>query len=608
MKNIMLGYDANGRPLYLTPEMRRETHMHVIGGSGLGKSKCLEQVIRQDILAGHGICLVDWHGPLYKSVLDWCAYHHIGLNGDRRSLILIDPTQDDFVMPLNFFTRRGLDVSTQVSRRIAATVRVWGQTSTDGTPTLERICTQLFTFAVEHNESLVNAAHLLDFHRPELRDLAINKTADSRIRSQWTALQQIKTLREWTDQTMSTENRLNRFLGSRTVKRFLGLTDRCLSIREAMDRGAIVLVNLGDTDFLSRDQARLFGALLLNEFFEAAMQRANALEAGERARPFSLTLDEFQEYVTHDLAAMLDQVRKGGLQMTLAHQHLGHFVDDPRLAKSVTTNVRIRVVFGGLGYDDACIMANEMFLPDLNQRQIKKAIFHTTHTFEEQTRTVRSSSTSRSRGTGRGNGSTWSSGAGSGSGSGRGQASGTVSPVEGWFDAPDTTRITTTSSDFTSSSDFSTRSDGGSRNESEFESDGEGCGETVVPVWVPIPKRELMSESEWTREEKLSKVAELLVGQMPRHCYIKLNREKTQPLMVPFIRERLLRPERLLQYVQAANRQQGALLGSDVDRLLIQREQEFLEQARSLLPLQTEIRPGREVPLKRRTRHGQQQT
>jgi hypothetical protein len=47
--------------------------------------------------------------------------------------------------------------------------------------------------------------------------------------------------------------------------------------------------------------------------------------------------------MTDDLAAMLDQVRKGGLHLVMAHQHFGHFEENPALKKSILTNARIRV-------------------------------------------------------------------------------------------------------------------------------------------------------------------------------------------------------------------------------------------------------------------------
>ena len=59
---MVLGLNANGTPIELSPEMRKRTHFHVIGGSGTGKSKFLEWMISRDIRAGRGLCLIDWHG------------------------------------------------------------------------------------------------------------------------------------------------------------------------------------------------------------------------------------------------------------------------------------------------------------------------------------------------------------------------------------------------------------------------------------------------------------------------------------------------------------------------------------------------------------------
>src|SRR2546423_786078 len=125
MKSIELGRDANGESVYLTPEMRQTTHMHAIGGSGTGKSKLLESVIRQDIRNGQGLCLIDWHGTLYKDVVRYCAYFDIGVN-DARDIILINPSKSDFVTGFNPFMNQGDDISVQVNNRITATIKPWG--------------------------------------------------------------------------------------------------------------------------------------------------------------------------------------------------------------------------------------------------------------------------------------------------------------------------------------------------------------------------------------------------------------------------------------------------------------------------------------------------
>jgi hypothetical protein len=124
-----------------------------------------------------------------------------------------------------------------------------------------------------------------------------------------------------------------------------------------------------------------------------------------------------------------------------------------------------------------------------------------------------------------------------------------------------------------SSSDFSSES------ESQGESYSESTGESEVPVWVPIPVQELTTESEWTREEKVSKVVEMLKYQQERHCFIKLDTEPTQPLRIPFVREYSQSDKTLLEYEEAVFQAQGALNGPDVDTLLEQNEKRFLASA-----------------------------
>ncbi|MDQ3819436.1 MAG: hypothetical protein M3362_17405, partial [Acidobacteriota bacterium] len=423
METIPIGLNPAGQPVFITPEMRRTTHMHVIGGSGTGKSKFLEWLIQRDIREGNGLCLIDWHGTLYDEVIRYCAQFDVGLDKDWRRLILMNPSQPDYVTGFNPFMNQGVDVSVQVRNRIDATIRPWGITDTNQMPTFESVMRALYTFAVEHRETLPNAVHLLDYERAELREYALKVVQDPEGRRQLRRLSETKTLRDWKELVLSTDNRLGRFLGSTTVRRFMGLREGNLDLLEAMNQGAIVLVNLGSSGYLDRESARVFASLLLNEFFETTMQRARQGSYDETPETYSLYLDEFQEYITDDIAGMLDQVRKGGLHMVLAHQHLGHMADNPKLLKSILTNARLRAVFGGLDYEDATVLANEMFLPDLNTRQIKKAYYHTIHLYNEQRREVYSAS----KGEGTSEGTNWSRGQASSTMQGKGSSFGSGS-------------------------------------------------------------------------------------------------------------------------------------------------------------------------------------
>src|SRR5258708_10950049 len=72
---------------------------------------------------------------------------------------------------------------------------------------------------------------------------------------------------------------------------------------------------------------------------------------------------------------MLDQVRKFGLFTVLAHQRFGQL--DENLIDAVLTNCRIKAVFGGLPYESAKLMAQEMFIGELDPMKIKVAIEQT---------------------------------------------------------------------------------------------------------------------------------------------------------------------------------------------------------------------------------------
>src|SRR5439155_11776714 len=72
------------------------THLHLVGASGYGKSKLLEGIARQIILALDGqprsLVLLDPHGVVIEAILRWIATYEI----DRyRTIHVIDPASDN---------------------------------------------------------------------------------------------------------------------------------------------------------------------------------------------------------------------------------------------------------------------------------------------------------------------------------------------------------------------------------------------------------------------------------------------------------------------------------------------------------------------------------
>src|SRR5574341_391014 len=87
---------------YCIPVSARHTHCYCIGTTGQGKSKFLESLLVQDILAGRGCGLVDPHTDLARDTLAHLAAVGIFRNPqafDR--VIYFYPTRADYVIPFN---------------------------------------------------------------------------------------------------------------------------------------------------------------------------------------------------------------------------------------------------------------------------------------------------------------------------------------------------------------------------------------------------------------------------------------------------------------------------------------------------------------------------
>lgn len=83
----------------------RDKHLYVCGGTGTGKSKFLENLIRQDIRnwskSKCGVLVLDPHGALYGNLLNWLAW-----TGFDRPIIPIDLRQDEWVVSYNLLRQR----------------------------------------------------------------------------------------------------------------------------------------------------------------------------------------------------------------------------------------------------------------------------------------------------------------------------------------------------------------------------------------------------------------------------------------------------------------------------------------------------------------------
>jgi len=583
MNPLFLGYDAAGRRIRLTSDDRK-THMHVIGSSGSGKSKFLEWMIRGDLRNRQGFCLIDPHGTLYNDVLRYCAHDLLD-----REIILLNLAESNSIIGFNPFQRApDGEVSVQVDRRIAATMRAWDVRTTDQTPTLERTLRLIYTVMIEGNLGLRDLRHLINYEAREIRSHLLERLQSELIQQEWQELLPLGR-KEWQSEILSAKNRLFRLLTSDTLARFMGLPGISLNLDEIIEQGKVLLVNLATSDTFSSDNARVFGALLVNQFFEAAKRREKD-ERGRDPKPYYLYIDEFQNFVTLDIGDMLDQVRKRGLFTILAHQRFGQLgkdKDDQNLAEAVLINCRIKAVFGGLTVETAKLMAQELFIAKLDPKKIKAAIYQTKFWPQYSRDKVYTKGSSRASSSG------FAESVASGSSSSR--AAGEFFQPTDWL-GPESVGTSTSRGYGSSEMSGSSSSYSDSSSESESEAD--------IPIFIPVPFQELSSVQYYTPEEQLMELTAALKEQFDRHCFIKILQQETQPMLVPFVKEMFTTANGRRLYEEKLLKKAHALPSVEVDRLLEAREHALLKEITSTAndsspPIEIKIPTGKPKVRKR---------
>ncbi|MGO8754653.1 MAG: type IV secretory system conjugative DNA transfer family protein [Gallionellaceae bacterium] len=364
-----VGTTRRGKTLTLSAE-ERSRHVHIVGASGTGKSKFMESMIRQDILAGRGLCLIDPHGTLADAIVQFCASRQ--LQGARR-IHVIEPADAAWSVGFNPLRLDGVtEAAARVDAMVSACAQVWGGENATSTPLLKKCLRAVFYALAVREQTLLEAVELINSTDPRAtRRLLTENLPDYVFDSLWRDFNGLSR-REFAEQFSSTNNRLIEFLSSPIVRRIVGQREHALDLKQIMDNGEILIVNLAPRSSLSSDNARLLGTLLTSELFLLALARDSDMA---RRRPFYLYIDECYDYLTGDIERMLDQTRKFGLHLVLAHQRLGQLRDrSEAIYNGVMGGGQTKIVFGGLEDDDAEIMARQIMRDSFNLERPKRVL------------------------------------------------------------------------------------------------------------------------------------------------------------------------------------------------------------------------------------------
>lgn len=338
----------NRGTLFGIKQADRLSHVYMIGKTGVGKSTLIETLARQDLEAGRGFVLIDPHGDLVEKIsedipaaqLDRIIY----LNAP-------DPNQPYGYNPL----RRVRDdkIPLAVSGFLETLKKMWPDAW--GVRMEHVLRNTLYTLLERDDAKLPDILRL--YSDDDFRKGIVGGIRNQVVKRFWENEFNEYPARLRAEACAPIQNKLGALLSDPTLYRILVEPKIDLRFRSLMDESKVLLVNAAKGR-LGEDSALILGSLVVSTLGLAAFSRAE-YPPSER-RPFFVYLDEFQNFTTLMLANMMSELRKYGVGLTLAHQHLHQL--EPDIRHAVLGNAGTLISFR-VGPEDAAVLTKE-FQPE----------------------------------------------------------------------------------------------------------------------------------------------------------------------------------------------------------------------------------------------------
>ena len=332
----------------------RRRHMYLIGKTGMGKSTIQENMIVGDIRAGHGLAVVDPHGDLAEKIIEYIPSNRI------QDVVYFNPSDIDYPIAFNVLEQVDPHLRHLVASGLLGVFqKLWADS---WGPRLEYILRNTILAILDFpGSTLLGVVRMLS--DKSYRKRVVANIKDPVVKAFWE-----KEFASYADKFASEavspiQNKVGQFLSSSLMRNIIGQVRSSFNIREIMDQGKILIMNLSKGR-IGEDNSALLGAMMITKIQLAAMSRVDVPE--KERKDFYLYIDEFQNFSTDSFANILSEARKYHLNLILAHQYIEQLSEKvkPAVFGNVGTIIAFRV-----GAADAEELAKE-FAPVFTEEDL----------------------------------------------------------------------------------------------------------------------------------------------------------------------------------------------------------------------------------------------
>ena len=351
------------------PEERRFEHMHMVAGSGHGKTQTLQYLIAKDLKdvarRDKSVVVIDSQGDLIRTIQKAKL-----LPPDQ--IVLIDPEDIHWPVSLNLFSvGQGRLASYDALERERLTNSI--------IELYDFVLGSLLSAGMTAKQSVVfRYVTRLMFHIPDatihtLRDLmepgGTDRYRDYIDQLDGTARRFFETefeAKEFANTKTQVLRRLYGVLENQTFERMFAKPVSKFDMFTELNAGKLILINTSKS-LLKEQGTEVFGRFFIALIAQAAQERAT-LPEWDRL-PAMVYVDEAQDYFDQNIGVILSQARKYKVGMVMAHQYLGQLSNGLQEAFEANTSIKLA---GGVSARDARVLAGQMSADaDLIQSQPK---------------------------------------------------------------------------------------------------------------------------------------------------------------------------------------------------------------------------------------------
>ncbi len=323
----------------------RSRHMYIIGQTGAGKSGTLALLALSDIYHNQGYAIIDPHG-------DFAIDNMKFIPGSRiNDVVYFNPADTAFPLGFNPLEVTDPSMKSNISSEVIGVLkRMFGES---WGPRLEYILRYTILALLDRPETT-----MLDITRmltdKKFRKEPLSYCKDTVVLQFWNV-----EFASWNDKFQAEAiapvlNKVGAFTANPIIRNIIGQPKSTFNIRQMMDEGKILIVNLSK-GLLGEDNSGILGSFLVTKIQLAAMSRSDIPNIEDR-RPFYLYVDEFQNFATDSFATILSEARKYGLNLTVANQYISQMSETVRDA--VFGNVGTMISFR-VSADDSPILVKQ---------------------------------------------------------------------------------------------------------------------------------------------------------------------------------------------------------------------------------------------------------